>query len=118
MRSGPQARPLLMLHQFFRREFAMKGRLRNHGFTMMELVVVLAVIAILASLITPVITSYVDRAKIAKAQSDVRNITTAIVQFNTDTHRFPVRGPDNVDYLFLSGYGDDADNIWAGPSTN
>jgi type II secretory pathway pseudopilin PulG len=85
---------------------------------MMELVVVLAVIAILATLITPVITSYIDRAKITKAQSDVRNITAALVQFGNDTLKFPIRGPDNRDYLFLASFGEDADALWTGVSTN
>ena len=60
------------------------------GFSMMELVVVLAVIAILATLITPIITSYVDKAKINKAQSDVRNLVAALNQFNSDTKAFPI----------------------------
>jgi prepilin-type N-terminal cleavage/methylation domain-containing protein len=60
------------------------------GFSMMELVVVLAVIAILATLITPIITSYVDKAKINKAQSDVRNLVAALNQYNSDTKTFPI----------------------------
>jgi prepilin-type N-terminal cleavage/methylation domain-containing protein len=60
------------------------------GFSMMELVVVLAVIAILATLITPIITSYVDKAKITKAQGDVRNLATALNQFSSDTRSFPI----------------------------
>jgi prepilin-type N-terminal cleavage/methylation domain-containing protein len=60
------------------------------GFSMMELVVVLAVIAILATLITPIITSYVDKARINKAQGDVRNLATALTQYNTDTKTFPI----------------------------
>src|SRR6185436_9204722 len=67
------------------------------GFSMMELVVVLAVIAILATLITPIITSYVDKAKINKAQSDVRNLVAALNQFNSDTKAFPIyTGPSQV----------------------
>jgi prepilin-type N-terminal cleavage/methylation domain-containing protein len=62
----------------------------TRGFSMMELVVVLAVIAILATLITPIITSYVDKAKINKAQSDVRNLVVALNQFNSDTKTFPI----------------------------
>jgi prepilin-type N-terminal cleavage/methylation domain-containing protein len=62
----------------------------TRGFSMMELVVVLAVIAILATLITPIITSYVDKAKINKAQSDVRNLVVALNQFSSDTKTFPI----------------------------
>jgi prepilin-type N-terminal cleavage/methylation domain-containing protein len=68
----------------------MKTSKSMRGFSMMELVVVLAVIAILATLITPIITSYVDKAKINKANSDVRNIATALIQFNSDTKTFPI----------------------------
>jgi type II secretory pathway pseudopilin PulG len=57
---------------------------------MMELVVVLAVIAILATLITPIITSYVDKAKLNKATADVLSISTALNQFNSDTKNFPI----------------------------
>ena len=68
-----------------------RGRVKNErGFSMMELVVVLAVIAILSTLITPIITSYVDKAKVNKARSDVKAIATALVQFNTDTKTFPI----------------------------
>lgn len=62
---------------------------------MMELVVVLAVIAILATLITPIITSYVDKAKITKAQNDVRNLVTALNQFSADTRSYPIYTAQN-----------------------
>ena len=80
------------------------------GFSMMELVVVLAVIAILATLITPIITSYVDKAKFNKAQSDVRNISTALIQFNTDTKTFPIfqsptQYPNGVTWDVVAGEG-------------
>jgi prepilin-type N-terminal cleavage/methylation domain-containing protein len=63
---------------------------QDRGFSMMELVVVLAVIAILATLITPIITSYIDKAKINKATNDVRNLATALNQFSNDTKLFPI----------------------------
>jgi general secretion pathway protein G len=96
----------------------MKRLIDQRGFSMMELVVVLAVIAILATLITPVITSYIDRARITKAENDVRAITAALVQFSSDTLRYPIRGPDNQNYLYLGSFGEDAADVWAGLSTN
>ncbi len=62
----------------------------NGGWSLMELVVVLAIIAILASIITPMITSYIDRARINTARNDVRNIAAAIISFNTDTRIWPI----------------------------
>ena len=60
------------------------------GMALMEMVVVLAIIAILAAIISPMITSYVDRARINSARNDVRNIAAAIVSFNTDTKAWPI----------------------------
>jgi prepilin-type N-terminal cleavage/methylation domain-containing protein len=82
----------------------------TRGFSMMELVVVLAVIAILATLITPIITSYVDKAKINKATNDVRNLATALNQFNNDTKLFPiftapVQVPNGTVYEVLASEG-------------
>jgi type II secretory pathway pseudopilin PulG len=56
----------------------------------MEMVVVLAVIAILAAILTPIINSYVDRARLNAASGDVKNIAAAIIQFNTDTRLWPI----------------------------
>jgi len=54
------------------------------GFTLMEMAIVLATIAILAAILTPIITSYVDRARLNAARTDVKNIAAALVQYNTD----------------------------------
>jgi prepilin-type N-terminal cleavage/methylation domain-containing protein len=62
----------------------------SRGFTLIEMVVVLAVIAILAAVLTPIINSYVDRARINSANSDVKNIAASILQYNTDTKVWPI----------------------------
>ena len=62
----------------------------NRGWSLMELVVVLAIISILAAIITPMINSYVDRARINSARNDVRNMAAAIISFNTDTRTWPI----------------------------
>jgi prepilin-type N-terminal cleavage/methylation domain-containing protein len=63
---------------------------RNRGFTLMEMVVVLAVIAVLAAILTPVLTSFVDRARLNSAQNDVKNIAAAIAHYNTDLKFYPI----------------------------
>ena len=57
---------------------------------MIEMVVVLAVIAILAAILTPIVTSYVERARVNTATNDVKKIAAAIIQFNTDTKVWPI----------------------------
>ncbi len=64
--------------------------LNNKGFTLIELAVVLAIIAILAAVLTPMVTGYIDQARETRAQSDVRAIATAILGYQRDTSRFPV----------------------------
>ena len=44
----------------------------NHGFTLLEIIVVVAIIAILAAYIAPKVTGRVDDARISKAKSDIR----------------------------------------------
>ena len=48
----------------------------NKGFTLIELAVVLAIIAILAAVLTPMVTGYIDQARETRAQADVRGVIT------------------------------------------
>ena len=59
------------------------------GFTLIELMVVLAIIAILATIMLPQIMHMVERARIAKAQAEVKNTSTAMFSLLADTGRTP-----------------------------
>jgi prepilin-type N-terminal cleavage/methylation domain-containing protein len=61
----------------------------NKGFTLLEVAVVLAVIAILAAMLTPIVTSYIDQARVTRAQNDVKKIAEAVLLFKRDTGFFP-----------------------------
>ena len=58
--------------------------------TLIELAVGLAIIAILAAVLTPIVTNYVDQARVAAAQSDVKTIAEAISRFEKDVGRYPM----------------------------
>ena len=60
------------------------------GFTLIELIVVLSVIATLAAALTPMIISYVEDAKSITAKADVKTIAEAILAFNKDMHEWPI----------------------------
>ena len=65
-------------------------RKRNEkGFTLIEVVVVVAVIAILAAVLTPYITKYIDDSKIAKARNEVQVIAAAVTNAYKDPGRWP-----------------------------
>ena len=61
------------------------------GFTLIEVVVVVAVIAILAAVLTPYITKYIDDSKIAKARNEVQVIGAAMTNFYKDVGIWPNR---------------------------
>ncbi len=60
------------------------------GMTLIELAVVLAVIAVLAAILTPLVTGYIDQARETRAAADVRAIGAAILVYQRDTSRFPI----------------------------
>lgn len=68
------------------------GRLRNatsHGFTLIELLIVVAIIGILASIAIPNFLLSQARAKVARAQSDLQAIATALEMYRLDNSDYP-----------------------------
>jgi general secretion pathway protein G len=62
-----------------------KNARRPHGFTLIELVIVIAVIAILAGLLVPTILGQAERARLTKAKSDTSELAKALARMRTDT---------------------------------
>ena len=75
------------------REDVVIGRLgrreATHGFTLIELTVVLAVIVTLALILTPSITNFINDSRVARTEADTRTIAAAIAQFYKDNGFFP-----------------------------
>ena len=59
------------------------------GFTIIELLVVVAVIGVLMSLLFPAVQGALDSAKKAQAKNDAMQIATAIVAYDTEYGRLP-----------------------------
>ena len=49
----------------------------NNGFTLVELIVVLAILAVLAGLLVPSLTGYINKAKKAKSLANARGFLNA-----------------------------------------
>jgi len=77
----------------------------KRGFTLVEVVIVLAVVAVLAAILVPVIGSNINQARIARAAGDTKAIGEAIVRFRQDLGFWPVRNATgmNVDELISTG---------------
>ena len=64
-------------------------QLHKAGFTLIELMVVVVILGILATIIMPRVLGRPEQARRMKAKIDIRNIQSALALFKTDTGRFP-----------------------------
>jgi general secretion pathway protein G len=78
------------------------------GFTMIELMVVVAIIALLATLVAPAILNNVGKGKSAAAASQISSLESALDSYRLDVGRYP----ESLDGLTENDTGRDA---WAGP---
>jgi prepilin-type N-terminal cleavage/methylation domain-containing protein len=61
----------------------------KNGFTIIELIVVIAIIAVLASVVTSAVVKYVASSKIARANEDANNIQKALIMFYGEYGDYP-----------------------------
>jgi prepilin-type N-terminal cleavage/methylation domain-containing protein len=86
-------------------------RKRQHGLTMIELLVVLAIIGLLVTIAYAVYSGHVFRAKLAATAVEISEIETACSQYEVDTGQYPVSSsgtrlaPDPVDPSNEAGEG-------------
>ena len=59
------------------------------GFTLIELMIVIVILGLLATVIMPRILNRPEQARRIKAKIDIRNIESTLALFKTDTGRFP-----------------------------
>lgn len=64
-------------------------RVNEKGFTLIELMVVLVIIGILTTTVVLMISDEPDRARVLKAQSDIKTIETALKMFKIDNGFYP-----------------------------
>ena len=64
-------------------------RIHKDGFTLIELMIVVVILGLLATIIMPRILNRPEQARRVKAKIDIRNIESALALFKTDTGRFP-----------------------------
>ncbi|UCG64633.1 MAG: prepilin-type N-terminal cleavage/methylation domain-containing protein [Deltaproteobacteria bacterium] len=62
---------------------------QSRGFTLLELLIAIAIIGIIAAIAIPMYSNYRQKAKIAEAKSDLRNLRLAIEMLATDTEKWP-----------------------------
>jgi len=79
---------------------------KRDGFTVIEMVVVIAVIVLLSAIVAPLAISVIKDARIAKTQGDVSSIAKAIQRYRIDTGAYPFKNssssPLTPDFATLS----------------
>ncbi len=61
----------------------------KYGFTMVELMAMLIIIGLLATLVVTKVTSKIDQARITTTKANLKILSSAVNQFKMDTGRFP-----------------------------
>jgi general secretion pathway protein G len=64
-------------------------RIRSRGFTLIEIMVVVVILAVLGALVVPKIIDKVDQARVSRVASDIRSIETALDLYRLDNFRYP-----------------------------
>jgi general secretion pathway protein G len=61
----------------------------RYGFTMVELMAMLIIIGLLATLVVTKVASKIDQARVTTTKANLKALHTAVNQFKMDTGRFP-----------------------------
>ncbi|MGI6454427.1 MAG: type II secretion system protein [bacterium] len=72
--------------------------MKKSGFTLIELLIVVAIIGILAAIAVPNFMNAQVRAKVARSESDLRSLATALEMYRIDNNNYPPT-PDTAENL-------------------
>ena len=67
----------------------MKVEVRQRGFTLLEVMVVVVILGILAALVVPRIISRPDEARVIAAKQDIASLLQALKLYRLDNQRYP-----------------------------
>ena len=91
------------------------GRLRSRaGFTLIEILVVIAVISILAALVAPNVFRNVGAAKDAAARAQIEMLGAALDSYRLDNGRYPTT-QQGLDALWIMPTAEPRPSNWRGP---
>jgi len=92
----------------------MNIRLSHSGFTLIEILVVIVVIAVLAGLVAPNVFKHVGEAKSVSARSQIEMLGAALDAYRLDTGRYPATD-EGLGALWQAPVQEPRPAAWRGP---
>jgi len=68
---------------------ARRARARQDGFTLVELLVVLAILGLIVALVTPQVLKYLSKARTDTARIEIQTLGQALDLYRLDMHHYP-----------------------------
>jgi prepilin-type N-terminal cleavage/methylation domain-containing protein len=96
-------------------------RSRRSGFTLPEVLVTVAIVAVLAAIVVPTVTSQIGKGDETNIATNVTSLRTGITAFVSDVRKFPSRiqhllvAPAGTDSSLTGDYGAAFSDRWKGP---
>ena len=94
--------------------FGKQGR-SQRGFTLVEVIVVLSVVLLLTGIAVPILSSYMEDGRRARAEAECKVVGAAVMSFYKDLGVYPARnsgGTNNYIYSLLTGPTTPTTNPW------
>lgn len=66
-----------------------RARAARRGFSLIELLLVLVILAVLTAIVVPKFAGRSEQARVTAAQTDIRSFETALGEFEVDVGRYP-----------------------------
>ena len=86
---------------------------KQTGFTLIEMMIVVAIMAIMSAMLAPTLFNQVSKAEKARTASDIRQIESALKFYRLDNYRYPTQ-PQGLQALITAPSGSEATS-WNGP---
>ena len=84
------------------------------GYSIMEILIVLAIMGVLATLVGPALFNQLDKSKVTAAKTQIRTLESALATYRLDTGRFPTEAEGLGILVEPPASGTDV-SAWAGP---
>ncbi len=87
---------------------------KTAGYSMMEILIVLAIMAVIASLVGPSLFNQLDKSKITAAKTQIRTLESSLTTLRLEIGRFPTEA-EGLSLLVVPPSDPETRAVWRGP---